>query len=51
MGSPLAHVLGDMFMGLYESKWLNEYNEIMKLFIESRYCKLSDPKWQLYKVS
>ena len=26
MGSPLAPVLGNIFMGFYESKWLNEYN-------------------------
>ena len=26
MGSPLAPVLPDIFMGFYESKWLNEYN-------------------------
>ena len=26
MGSPLAPVLANIFMGLYESKWLNEYN-------------------------
>ena len=26
MGSPLASVLGNIFMGFYESKWLNEYN-------------------------
>ena len=26
MGSPLAPVLGNTFMGFYESKWLNEYN-------------------------
>ena len=26
MGSPLAPILANTFMGLYESKWLNEYN-------------------------
>ena len=26
MGSPLAPVLASIFMGFYESKWLNEYN-------------------------
>ena len=26
MGSPLAHVLANIFMGFYESKWINEYN-------------------------
>ena len=26
MGSLLAPVLGNIFMGFYESKWLNEYN-------------------------
>ena len=26
IGSPLAHVLANVFMGFYESKWLNEYN-------------------------
>ena len=26
MGSGLAPVLGNNFMGFYESKWLNEYN-------------------------
>ena len=26
MGSPLAPVLADIFMGFYKSKWLNEYN-------------------------
>ena len=26
MGSPLAAVLANIFMGFYESKWLNEYN-------------------------
>ena len=26
MGSPLAHALANIFMGFYESKWLNEYN-------------------------
>ena len=25
MGSPLAPVLANIFMGFYESKWLNEY--------------------------
>ena len=26
MGSPLAPVFANTFMGFYESKWLNEYN-------------------------
>ena len=26
MGSPLASVLANIFMGFYESKWLNKYN-------------------------
>ena len=26
MGSPLPSVLANIFMGFYESKWLNEYN-------------------------
>ena len=26
MGSPLAPVLPNIFMGFHESKWLNEYN-------------------------
>ena len=26
MGSPLPHVLANIFMRFYESKWLNEYN-------------------------
>ena len=26
MGSPLAPVLANIFMGFYESNWLNEYN-------------------------
>ena len=26
MGSPFAPVLADIFMGFYESEWLNEYN-------------------------
>ena len=26
MGSPLATVLANIFMGFHESKWLNEYN-------------------------
>ena len=26
MGSPLTHVLANIFLGFYESKWLNEYN-------------------------
>ena len=26
IGSPLAPVLASIFMGFYESKWLNEYN-------------------------
>ena len=26
MGSPVAPVLTNIFIGFYESKWLNEYN-------------------------
>ena len=26
MGSPLVPVLPNIFIGFYESKWLNEYN-------------------------
>ena len=26
MGSPLARVLANSFMGFHESKWLHEYN-------------------------
>ena len=26
MGSPLAPVLANIFMGFYESKWINKYN-------------------------
>ena len=26
MGSPVAAVLANIFMGFHESKWLNEYN-------------------------
>ena len=26
MGFPLTHVFDKIFMGFYESKWLNEYN-------------------------
>ena len=26
MGSPLAPVLANIFMGFYESKWLNKYH-------------------------
>ena len=26
MGSPLAPVLTNIFIGFYDSKWLNEYN-------------------------
>ena len=26
MGSPLAPVLANIFIGFYESKWLNDYN-------------------------
>ena len=37
MGSPLAHVLANIFMGFYESKWLNE-------------CNLYKPKFYLIYV-
>ena len=36
MGSPLAPVLANIFMGFYESKWLNEYN-LNKLKFYLRY--------------
>ena len=26
MGAPLASLFANIFMGFYESKWLNEYN-------------------------
>ena len=32
MGSPLAPVLANIFMGFHESKWLNEYNLIKPKF-------------------
>ena len=32
MGSPLAHVLANIFVGFPESKWLNEYNLIKPKF-------------------
>ena len=32
IGSPLAPVLANIFMGFYESKWLNEYNLNMPKF-------------------
>ena len=32
MGSPLAPVLANIFMGFYESKWLNKYNLIKPKF-------------------
>ena len=37
MGSPLAPVLANIFMGFYESKWLNE-------------CNLNKPKFYLRYV-
>ena len=37
MGSPLVPVLADIFMGFYESKWLNE-------------CNLNKPKFYLRYV-
>ena len=37
MGSPLAPVLANIFMGFYESKWLNEYNLNKPIFYLS-YC-------------
>ena len=36
MGSPLAPVLADIFMGFHESKWFNEYN-LNKLKFYLRY--------------
>ena len=38
MGSPLVPVLADIFMGFYESKWLNE-------------CNLNKPKFCLRYVN
>ena len=32
MGSPLAPVLANIFMGFHKSKWLNEYNLNKPLF-------------------
>ena len=32
MGSPLAPVLANIFVGFHESKWLNEYNLIKPKF-------------------
>ena len=29
MGSPLPPALANIFMGLHESKWLNEYNKVL----------------------
>ena len=36
MGCPLAPVLANIFMGFYESKWLNKYNinYYFQLYIE-----------------
>ena len=36
MGSPLAPVLANIFMGFHDSKWLNEYN-LNKLKFHLRY--------------
>ena len=36
MGSDLAVVLANIFMGFYESKWLNEYN-LNKIKFHLRY--------------
>ena len=36
MGSPLASVLANIFMGFYKSKWLNEY-DLNKPNFYSRY--------------
>ena len=36
MGSPLAPVLANIFMGFYETKWLNEYN-LNKPILNLRY--------------
>ena len=32
MGSPLAHVLANIFMGFHESKWLNECKFYLRYF-------------------
>ena len=32
MGSPLASVLSNNFIGFHESKWLNEYNFSLPIF-------------------
>ena len=37
MGSPLASVLANIFMGFYKSKWLNEY-DLNKPNFYSRYA-------------
>ena len=37
MGSPLAPVLANIFMGFYESKWLNEHNLKKSKFYLIRY--------------
>ena len=45
MGSPLAPVLVNIFMGFYESKWLNEYNHSKPKFY-LRYVEHSSCFWQ-----
>ena len=36
MGSPLAPILANIFIDFYESKWLNEYNNLNKPKFYSR---------------
>ena len=33
MGSPLAPVLANTFMGFHQSKWLNEYNLNLNFYL------------------
>ena len=43
MGSPLAPVLANIFMGFHESKWLNEYNlNKPKFYLRHVYDILAD---------
>ena len=42
MDSPLAPVLANIFIGFYESKWLNEYNlNKPKFYLRSVDCILA----------
>ena len=42
MGSPLAPVLANIFMGFHQSKWLNEYNmnkpKFYLRYVENKIC-------------